>query len=1228
MSQNIEPKCNCYEDCNGIWGTPNQDKCYGCCWSVGDKVKYTHDWRGEFEVKWGGITQGGGPFCVPSHTCGTSFYSGMEEGLIELEYVCVGARGNYHSAGTTDTPPSDPRLPLYIHGRSWAGEPTASLTKDGWNVVPLVAIPECNIIDVDGTACDNDVCCCVTPPNSESFCNRVEYITNLAYIPGCAELKTIGNPTALGWPYKFIKRYIGFEAIQGEGDQLFWSPVSSLDTNQEIKIGGGTPRSCCCGDESPTVCPALACVLDGWTGNEDAEGWIQSCTPLKWNGSTDDPRLMMDTSEFCTCFVNDEGELVKMVGEEEVPCDCYNDPSAILWNDPCDPDPAPWPGPSGPIPDCEPCKRRYRINHTATVFALNLEDERIKYCANQGYWIEGQIRNKWFKYKVYPFLIMTCRPVLEWECNCVDDVGEPLLKDVVCENIEIPSTDDTESTDESTDNSSTDEPEIKNCKKEIFGGYNWYFWTGNCDCDPRTECGAQCGISSILPCVQSCQTFNEPFAGFGIEPGNLVPSSAVNDDDGGPWGGASWVPWGLTSTSILSGENVQDFFLCTNCAEGIASCSGYKAYCVRRTQTRPLIPGSCAGECSGYYGLELNPEQFCPEFQEGTLQVRCNHGTPASTTQGTINYPCSGVYCDRWLNSNSLSGAFPVMRSECVPMFVHTINIEPVESDERRCKWYEWEKDGKQYRCCGKPQNNETVEGEDVGTLPPLVLPEPLNGEYPNGYVFSWTETGSSGSGGKGWPSEQRAKELCQEVTDICPPGSSNPIFGTGCEPSGGCDCDKQPACGGTQDQFYPLDENGSTPCSLATCHRGACITGRPGCPVSKSNLWNVQSLDFVCNDPNDPNCDSLFQDNLSDFADIKTDSNGNQFYVFNPNATLGGFVGEEEILIPVSAATANKIVGCNCVPPACLCCTGGDPEQWEPGSGDCSPIGRWQLPEDTGRCNPNNYSRFSPHPCISGCNLCVSDPDTCVYKGCTIGEDNPTGCAIPEPLCPGQQPFLDGCPKTGECPILYCVPTGNFGFLGWTCEEECPAGSTPGTPITGLTGNVKFGGNPVPGANISNDADDTETTSDENGNFKINIQIPINTTNISLFILKFIDGVGFVGGSLNVVNGEGGIIFGIEDDTGTFNDVGEIELEELETEINPEDFCVICTYECLPGGPCPGVSDSCLVAFVDKTIEDNCPTGRVIECSPGNPFGQSCQSPLKEAELVLCDNTNNPNSC
>lgn len=973
--------CDCVEDCNGYWGTPNQDRAYQCCWSVGDRVQYKHSALTNYVYKGGGITPQSVPCRPQSYTCG--FIRRKSNILVEVEYVCIAAKGNFHKGTATDSEYQN--LPEYIDGKQWdENQPTVSPTGDGWNITPIIYLPKEDLL---GNFPPD-------PPNNEGdIWEYGEYVQNAAYRPGCAE----------DLPYKYENKFDGFVATIGEEGGLYWEPrpkdtdweinLDNTDTSDDFKIG-----------IFQTECPCIGCVMQEkdvfvcGAGNYldcENEGDIDS-PPTNCKLADSDP-----TDVACPCENTLYNSDVPPYVCRDFECEYCLHPDTCKRINKCNPD-----------SDCSCFKASYlkeidlspttnevyevdtegyvldtdgerifagyegryehKIFQSATIFALDLTNPDIQYC-NGEYWIEEEVETdvgvRYQKYKLQPFLILLNRPIIEWDCDCKDSNGNYYLPEGIG----------------------------KYKRRQVYGGFKWKLWDGNCDQD---QCSL-CSVRDPFICVDECELVQNRFAaGQGVPPCR---------DTGNPLDPPFYDFF--ESITTLESQSTADFFRCVNCVEAVASCGGFKGYCVKRRNVTPDEEGSCPGQCSGFYGTMNRKSDYDCDNGGGPLpgmQFACQYGCAENDAcQGN----CSNYYINQ-INAEDDEGNFqfvltpsPYQRSECVAYSTHTLTILPVDQEKRRCLWNEFvgrnsEGESQTFGCCGiYPYDYSSTDGPPVGKDVGI----PVDVSNPHGDLgFSWTE-------GYGWQS------TCADIGDIfedllttdgddelsggielCPKneGSCTPIG----PPETLCDVDPSFCddiqCSGTTG-FISASEiiNGKYPCLLAT-------TSRPCCKLPFELICQAQW----------------------------------PYYTTGPQYTYGSeqYWESQQLAgnqLPIST-------GCSCLPPSCECYTGNPFEGYEPTPG------RYDLIQDFGRCDPLNYSRLSSfRSCATGCLDYVDD-----LYGCKYNPMNPVGTTTDDCVtvpCPGDHPYPYGCFNENDeiqCPIqcTYTPPGGGPSETGWHCVSDC----------------------------------------------------------------------------------------------------------------------------------------------------------------------------------------------
>lgn len=893
------PVCDCGEDCNGVWGLPNEDKAFQCCWSVGDRVLYRHTWGGSYTVRSGGIVPSIG--CHDSsYNCGIVKYVGGSD--IEVEYVCIGARGNYHD------PIIDPRLPEFINGKSWEGEPVPSPTGDGYNVSPIV-------YNISPNQSYND------PPTKTDYQQlktlEGEYVINNAHVPGCAN----------GWNYRYYDKYDGFEVVETiNGLEYTYSWEPKLKNTDDIEIS-----------LKETFCGTIADCLEPFNKN------VNVCKEGDICGEDD---IILPES----CWVkNTDGDFERIKCDPNSPCSCYGiDEQGNVFG-----------------------KNEYKLFQHATIFALDLTNPNIQYCSQNGYWIEQEIEKKWAKYELSPYLILFNRPMIEWQCDCKDTDDEYILKDQVGPGK----------------------------KREVYGGFSWYGWNGNCSCSGDNCCASN--FKSLAPCVQECLSLENNYAG-----GNgLVPCASVITD--GQPEGPYWASFREVST--LGGYSTADFFNCQNCTEAVASCSGFKSYCVIRKTNMP----KCPGECQSFYGIMEDPSN-CNLIKENedikvdALKFACNYGCAEPRNCASENYT---PFCQTFSPKDSGLLIFPdaYIRTECKTYTTHTLTITPVEEDSRRCNWYVW--DGidnngnlKEYRCCGTAGR---ANGKDIG--------ETVNITNPYGNIgFSWTE-------GVGWVS------TCENLGKECGGGYyQGPTID---EPEARCSGPNQacccPTCKCTQGNFTPdIICNEGNNCGSVQCSGTTSWLSYDKIASGDYPCYLATTQRACCQLPENFACDCEWWPNSI------------------PKSYEPKYWREEQIPnldeywnLQINVSNMPVIVGCICTPPSCGC------------------EGPGNYTENSGtKCNLDNYTVESPRKnCSSGCFDYIADTWSCNYT--------PEILAGTQAFCPPSDPCPDECPgkicnDNTECANFCCgsciddatgfpIAVGINGCICQKCEEYCPSGST-----------------------------------------------------------------------------------------------------------------------------------------------------------------------------------------
>ena len=953
------PGCDCGEDCNGFWGTPNQDKAYQCCWSVGDKVKMTHTIETNFQFKGGGIVIGNACY-EQSYSCGRILESSSST-KIEVEYVCIGARGNAH---TNPSPFAD--LPDYISGVAWKDEGKGAdpELKDGWDVYPISYIP------LTGPGGEDPEQALVNAKEGETIWEYGEYVTNTQHIPGCAS----------NWPFRYQELYSGFIAAKDSTSQtLYWEPIP-IPTDQEPKTGSLTKNCNClnyilkntytCQDytqiDENCVCECIpqdncanpSCISSETPnfcyGERDTDGTLLNCNRIdKCNPNSD-----------CSCFIPiyiKESDLSETDHGFEVDEEGY-----ILDTD------------GEKIPSGK-YRGRYEnsISQSATIFALDLTNPDIQYCEYGGYFIERQVSHegatKWQKYELQPFLVLFNRPILEWDCDCKDENDNYILPDGVGVGY----------------------------RKEVAGGFSWYFWSGACDlgCDDCPKI-----LTAPAPCVAGCELIVDDF----VAGKEFVPCKPNDgpDVDSGP----KWRPFSA-DRATLSGFSTADFFTCTNCVEGISSCAGFKSYCIKRRNVTPEGENTCPGQCGGFYGVmaQAEAEGVLCTGKEGIIDLACSYGCAELAKDLCDGFTSCSIGQRGSSQAGPIGGGGPepliyppaYQRSTCESYAIHTLIIEPVQEDQRRCLWYDFETNGKNFRCCGK---SGKLGGSDVGspiniefetnTDNDLIIKynsdfEDLQLNIPNNLDFSWTE-------GIGWVSS--CKDLGNPYiadTDETSVDGNNYSIEVLCDvnPSS---CD-QVQCSGTTEFGVDLAK-GIYPCVLSPTARTCCQLPYDVACIQDSWWPHGQQNDYGSSD----------------------------FWFIQNNVSNG-----------------NILTGCSCYRPSCSCYFLSEEE----------PEGRYVIPGDIEfknsyiyipQCDPDNYTVKSDYyrDCVNGCFYYTAD----IY-GCTYDPNHPAGKQSDDCLkncCPGVHQWPDGCTENCEndpsdCPTWcsgYCEGNENLQIEGWVCGD------------------------------------------------------------------------------------------------------------------------------------------------------------------------------------------------
>ena len=907
------PACDCGEDCNGFWGTPNEDKAYECCWSVGDKVKMTHVIKTNYEYKAGGIVSGIN-FCIEeTNACGRVIEISSSE-KIEVEYVCIGARGNAH---TNPSPFAD--LPDYINGVAWKDEGKGAdpELKDGWQIPPVVYIP----VPESPTS--------QTPDN---FLLTAEvgdiwpyglYTGNIQHISGCVN----------NWPYRYERLYNGFVVAQDPETELKYFEPIPIDTDQTPKI-----------ETYSDFCGCIDCLLEQKNVSICGAQQYLDCNDIDENGVPVDCKLRSEfiITNACDCGGNSSD--VPGYACKNFDCEYCLHPDSCERINKCNPnsdcscfvsidlkesdleetDHGFEVDTEGYILDTEGNRipsGRYRgryenkIFQTATIFALDLTNPDIQYCSQVGYFIEKQVSHnngtKWQKYELSPYLLLFNRPILEWDCDCKDENGDYILPDGVGEGF----------------------------RREVYGGFSWYFWNGNCE----GECNdLSCSLKSPAPCVAGCDFSVNEYEGSG----DIPPCREYRDLDNNQTFGPAWAPFSQ-STPIFGGQASADFLRCINCVEGISSCSGFKSYCIKRKNVIPDEPGSCPGECQGFYGVMQNAGNACNQSSPDPPDPEyfCGYGCadPANTlcSDDSIQYPCSIGSGTNFL----YVFPSPYPRYICETYAIHTLTIEPIQDQQKRCMWYDFTINNKNYRCCG--QTRENAIGKDVGSPIDIDIEldsdNNLNIKYndeipdlkiPNNLEFSWTE-------GIGWISS------CPEVGIIYDGDSTTEIPNAPeviCNEGNGCGSVQ---CSGTTGLLSGSQiSSGNYPCYLATTQRTCCQL----------------PYDIAC-----------VQDS------------------WWPHGEPNNYGSEQFWFIQELVSNGNITTGCSCTRPSCSC-FGSSVEELPEGRYSTSGLtiqtdnnGYIYAPE----CDTNNYSILSfYYPCTgTPCKQYVANSYYCDYN-----PENPVG--------------------------------------------------------------------------------------------------------------------------------------------------------------------------------------------------------------------------------------------
>ena len=1000
--------CDCVEDCNGYWGTPNQDRAYQCCWSVGDRVQYTHNTITDYVYKGGGITPQTVDCRPQSYTCG--LIRRKSNILVEVEYVCIAAKGNFHKGSGIDSEYQN--LPEYIDPKQWdEDQPTASPTGDGWNIAPIVYLPKEDPFRNPAPA---------IPKFEGDTWDYGEYVQNPAHRPGCVQ----------GLPYKYENKFDGFVGVIGEGGGLEWEPrpkdadweinLDNTDTSDDFKIGtlqtGCRCIGCVMQEKDVIICGAgtyLDCENEG----------DENTPPTDCKLADSDPT---DSGSPCACGNTLYNSDVPPFVCRNFECEYCLHPDTCQRINKCNPD-----------SDCSCFKASYlkevdlspttnevyevdtegyvldtngerifagyegryehKIFQSATIFALDLTNPDIQYCRGE-YWIEEQVGTddgvKYQKYKLQPFLVLLNRPILEWDCDCKDSNGNYYLPEGLG----------------------------KYKRRKVYGGFKWKLWDGNC-AQPNCELYS---VRDPFICVDECELVEKRFAAEGGQ--DVVPpcrkSVPINPLD------PPFYDF-FESITTLESQSTADFFRCVNCVEAVASCGGFKGYCVKRRNVTPNEPKSCPGECRGFYGtMNRKSDYDCENAGEPKEPVlfACEYGCAESDVcQGT----CENHYIneigalDQSGNPIFVLTPSPYQRSECVAYSTHTLTILPVDQEKRRCLWNEFvgrnfEGELESFGCCGiYPYHYSSTDGppvgKDVGT--------PVDVSNPHGDLgFSWTE-------GYGW------KSTCEDIGDIfedllttdgddelsggieaCDENGQN------CEPIGNPDttCDVDPSfCNDIQcsdiTAFISASDiiNGKYPCLLAT-------TSRPCCKLPFELICQAQW----------------------------------PYYTTGPQYTYGSeqYWNSQQLAgnqLPI-------VTGCSCLPPSCECYTGNIIIGYEPTPG------RYDEITDFGRCDSDNYSRLSSfRNCITGCKDYVADLYGCKYNPTNRVGTSTDDCVLPPCYENGTgHSYPYGCDNGDgiiRCPI-YCICTGQGGQSseGWECVGDCSELSDSDTGFTCTQGTPK----------------------------------------------------------------------------------------------------------------------------------------------------------------------------
>jgi len=939
MSLGVERKCccnnlcNCYQDCNGVFGIPNQDKAYECCWSVGDKVRMTHTIETDFDYRAGGFSSKTSCY-DSSYICG-KLKERSSSIQIQVDYICIGAKGNAHSNIEYSN------LPEYTVGAAWKdnGDGADPQINDGWNSPIVIYIPTCKVNE-NPCSGENNPDIAILSADVGDVWEYGEYTSYEGHVQGCQQ----------NWNYYYPEIYDGFVATLNESGDLYWKPILiPTDSTEELKISELSTFSNCLEYflENSKTCSNYnlnengVCFCD-CPNNENL------CAPFTCKPSG---------SPSCyTTTTNNPNECVNTEKcNENSPCSCYGiDENGKYYG-----------------------KGEFTTTQTATIFALDITNDDIQYCSQIGYYIERpiQVGNvvKWQKYELDPYLILFNRPILEWDCDCKDTNDEYILKDGVG----------------------------KGYKKEVYGGFEWKFWNGSdvdCTLCPKV-------IKDPVPCVTGCEFVIKEYDGFG----DYVPclyTSALNNSNEWVEEGSKWYPFSNTPPGgVISSFFAADSWNCINAVEAVSSCAGFKSYCIkRRFVTPPKTDGdefTCPGECNGHYGvMQRKDEDSCDGLiPKDPIQMACKYGCAefGSCPSDDFKQGCTVYKADD--DNPCIIVPSPYQRGICQVMAVHILTIEPVNEDNRRCLWYEYENN----RCCGIYPN---LEGKDVGKIHEF---KTIN----TSIDFSWTE-------GIGW------KSSCDDLGTPKLPKDSDyqDINNDGVFNYSDYEI--------LQDSIITKCDEDSNHCDNASC--------------AGESPWLLVT-DFTCSEVIESNCNP------------KQDSSGCQFYACNlpldkrpccqlpyeiaavpdtfwPHFKRYDYETENFWKLQQSVSNGNKLVGCSCYRPSCGCISSPVTEL---------PNGRYTLQEQPStdingnlfipQCNPNNYNvlSFWSSCIVFECSYRKTyyDPDIwyCNYAPGKLGEFIKTPV-----LCEGVDGILvDGCPD-GTCP-KFCAENENQP-ASWICTE------------------------------------------------------------------------------------------------------------------------------------------------------------------------------------------------